>query len=279
MPWYRRYHQKALKVMIRFTLEQRGAYNTAIDLIVSYNGPIPDDERWLSGVMNCSIRKWRILRSELLAMGALKAADHEDGPYLMDTGAILEVGTYASGRPLKLASGRARPRLSAENEPGSNEINGLEGDYRDREGDIDKKNPPPTLKGGHPLTPSAAEPPNGIRGEPAKSIKAQTYLPETWTVSEALYVFALEQGFERSEVDHVAAEYRDYWRSRRDAHARKADWDAVFRNRIRDLARAGRPGRGAPADPGRADPGSRRDAWARAAALSGGEVPDDESEG
>jgi hypothetical protein len=47
LPWHARNHQDALDGMLMLTLEERGAYNTILDLIYSRQGPIPDDARWL----------------------------------------------------------------------------------------------------------------------------------------------------------------------------------------------------------------------------------------
>lgn len=68
MPYHRRYHQDALQGYMGLTLEERGAYTTILDLIYDRGGPIPNSERWLAGVMDCSIRKARALVSRLLTL-------------------------------------------------------------------------------------------------------------------------------------------------------------------------------------------------------------------
>lgn len=74
-PWHRRYHSDALAGMLSLTLEERGAYQTVLDLIYDRGGPIADNERLLAGYMNCSLRKWRVLREALLAKGKLVISD------------------------------------------------------------------------------------------------------------------------------------------------------------------------------------------------------------
>lgn len=76
-PWHRRYHSDALSGMLSLTLEERGAYQTVLDLIYDRQGPVPDNERLLAGYMGCSIRKWRSLRERLIATGKLSV--NEDG--------------------------------------------------------------------------------------------------------------------------------------------------------------------------------------------------------
>lgn len=66
MPYHRRYHQDALQGYRVLTLEQRGAYTTILDLIYDHGGPIDNNERWLAGELNCSLRKARALIAELV---------------------------------------------------------------------------------------------------------------------------------------------------------------------------------------------------------------------
>jgi uncharacterized protein YdaU (DUF1376 family) len=68
MPYHRRYHGDALGGYSKLSLEQRGAYTTILDLIYDAGGPIDNNERWLAGMLNCSIRKARALLSELLTL-------------------------------------------------------------------------------------------------------------------------------------------------------------------------------------------------------------------
>ena len=71
MPYHRRYHGDALQGYRKLTLEQRGAYTTILDLIYEEGGPIENNERWLAGELNCSLRKCRALLSELLTLRKL----------------------------------------------------------------------------------------------------------------------------------------------------------------------------------------------------------------
>jgi uncharacterized protein YdaU (DUF1376 family) len=63
-PWHRRYHSDALAGMLSLTLEERGAYQTVLDLIYDRSGPIADNERLLSGYMGCSIRKGKLVAAD-----------------------------------------------------------------------------------------------------------------------------------------------------------------------------------------------------------------------
>lgn len=73
--WYKRYPRSALVGMFGLTLEQRGAYNTIIDLIYSRRGDVPDDEYFCMSWLRCDRRIWRRIRRDLLALGKLYIKD------------------------------------------------------------------------------------------------------------------------------------------------------------------------------------------------------------
>ena len=69
--WYRRDPDAALNGMAVLTLEERGAYNTILDLIYSLEGNLPDDERSVARCMGCDVRVWRRIRARLIELGKL----------------------------------------------------------------------------------------------------------------------------------------------------------------------------------------------------------------
>jgi hypothetical protein len=81
--WHPREHRKALDGMLMLTLEERGAYNTCLDLIYDREGPIPDDARWLAGWMGVSVRKWASIRSALIVKAKLFEVSLNGIPSLM----------------------------------------------------------------------------------------------------------------------------------------------------------------------------------------------------
>lgn len=66
MPYHRRYHGDALQGYMVLTLEERGAYTTILDLIYDNGGPIDRNERYLAGMMDCSIRLVKSLIERLI---------------------------------------------------------------------------------------------------------------------------------------------------------------------------------------------------------------------
>ena len=72
LPYHKRYHSDALSGMMGLTLEQRGAYNTLLDMRYDRGGPLIDNERLMAGYMNCSTRKWRSMRQDLIDLGKIR---------------------------------------------------------------------------------------------------------------------------------------------------------------------------------------------------------------
>jgi len=68
-PYHFRYHDDALRGYSKLNLEQRGAYNTLLDLMYSEGGYIEECERRMAAEMGVSTRKYRSLRDQLIKAG------------------------------------------------------------------------------------------------------------------------------------------------------------------------------------------------------------------
>jgi hypothetical protein len=60
-----------LDAVMLLTLEERGAYLTLDELARTREGFVPDQDRWLAGWLQCSVRKWKLIRAALIAKGKL----------------------------------------------------------------------------------------------------------------------------------------------------------------------------------------------------------------
>ncbi len=106
--WYKRDPSAALGGMMGLTLDERGAYNTVLDLIYSRDGNLPDDDRFLAGWMSVDVRVWRRLKQRLIDLGKLYIEDgliHNDKADAVVLEALARVG---SARDAGLSSGRTR---------------------------------------------------------------------------------------------------------------------------------------------------------------------------
>ncbi|WP_278376985.1 DUF1376 domain-containing protein [Sphingobium yanoikuyae] len=85
--WHKRYHSDALTGFMSLTLEERGAYQTILDLIYDRGGPIVDNDRLLAGYMGVSLRKWAALRDTLVSKGKIAV----EGGHITNARAIFEL--------------------------------------------------------------------------------------------------------------------------------------------------------------------------------------------
>lgn len=76
--YHKRWHGDALRGMSDLNPEQRGVYNTLIDLQYERRGPLPNDDAWLARTNNCPLRTFRRIKAELVAKGRIEV-DEEAG--------------------------------------------------------------------------------------------------------------------------------------------------------------------------------------------------------
>jgi uncharacterized protein YdaU (DUF1376 family) len=221
--WHARYHQAALDGMLMLTLEERGAYNTCLDLIYSRRGPIPDDDRWLAGWMGCSLRKWASLRATLIVKGKLMTVEHNGTPSLTNVRAALELETQSKLSRNRAETGAKGGRKRAENlsDPSKNKDLAqatvkLTGAQTETEQDKTEER-----------TPNA---PNGASRPKAQKARSRR-VPVEWMPRPAELSLANAEGFTPGEIEREIAKFRDH-----EFRDPKTDWDAAFRRWIRTAA-------------------------------------------
>lgn len=121
--WHPREHRKALDGMLSLTLEERGAYNTCLDLIYDRQGPIPDDMRWLAGWMGVSSKKWGKIRAALIVKGKLFEVNLNGTPSLMNQRAAIELENQSKLARKLRENGAKGGAKRCENETKANENN------------------------------------------------------------------------------------------------------------------------------------------------------------
>lgn len=125
MAWYPRYTRDALVGMASLTPEQRGIYNTCLDLMYERGGPILDDARWLASANNCTMQAWRRVRKQLIDLKKFTLTD--DGR-LANGRATYELHRYKVRSAAQAEKAKARPpKKPGKNQPvfgpESNDIN------------------------------------------------------------------------------------------------------------------------------------------------------------
>jgi uncharacterized protein YdaU (DUF1376 family) len=73
LPYYKAYPRDFVEGTVGMPLELKGAYRVLIDLIYLQGGRLPDDAHYISGLLGCSVRKWRSLRKKLVEIGKIQA--------------------------------------------------------------------------------------------------------------------------------------------------------------------------------------------------------------
>lgn len=76
LPYYKAYPRDFVEGTAGMRFELKGAYRLVIDLIYMQGGKLPDDPRYISGLLGCSVKKWNGLRNELLGLGKISAIDN-----------------------------------------------------------------------------------------------------------------------------------------------------------------------------------------------------------
>lgn len=75
LPYYKRYPRDFIEGTVGMTFEMKAAYGFVLDLIYMHGGKLPDDERYISGLLSLSTRRWRAVRDGLISAGKIAASD------------------------------------------------------------------------------------------------------------------------------------------------------------------------------------------------------------
>lgn len=109
LPYYKAYPRDFIEGTIGMPFELKAAYRLILDLIYMQGGNLPDDERYISGLLGCTIRKWKSLRDDLIACGKIKVS----GEFLTNERAISELETLRKLSE-KQSENRSRPNKNRE---------------------------------------------------------------------------------------------------------------------------------------------------------------------
>lgn len=113
--WYKRDPDAALSGMFELTLEERGAYNTVLDLIYSRANELPDDDRWIAGWLRVDVRVWKRIKRVLIERGKLYLDEGTIRNARADVEVLSALSRVTSAQEAGLTSARSRGR----SQPGS----------------------------------------------------------------------------------------------------------------------------------------------------------------
>lgn len=198
-----------LEGVIGLDAEERGFYITVIALCYARAPRTDVRDELVIGAMACRPQVWRRVKKSLI----LKEKVHEtDGKLTAN-----RVQTTLQTAAILISNQSRRGRLSAAKRRENKQLvsTGLlvKTKTKTKAKDIRKK------KEDSPLPP--------LRGEASR-------LPADWQLTDQLHQFAIDHNQNPADARD---EFVDYWIGVAGQRAKKVDWAATFRNRIRDLAR------------------------------------------
>jgi uncharacterized protein YdaU (DUF1376 family) len=91
LPYYKAYPRDFIEGTIGMGFELKAAYRLVLDLIYMQGGNLPDDARYISGLLGCTVKRWNLLRAELIALDKL----YVSGDFLRNFRADKETETLA----------------------------------------------------------------------------------------------------------------------------------------------------------------------------------------
>lgn len=84
LPYYKAYPRDFIEGTIGMDFETKAAYRLVLDLIYMQGGNLPDDARYISGLLGCTVKKWNSLRDKLIAAGKIVVRGNHLANYRAD---------------------------------------------------------------------------------------------------------------------------------------------------------------------------------------------------
>lgn len=104
LPYYKAYPRDFIEGTIGMDIKIKGVYRLVLDLIYMQGGELPDDSRYISGLLGCSVKMWNSAREELLRDDKIQLKNG----YLTNYRASKEIESYAKYQQ-KQSENRSRP--------------------------------------------------------------------------------------------------------------------------------------------------------------------------
>jgi uncharacterized protein YdaU (DUF1376 family) len=197
LPYYKRYPRDFIEGTIGMAFELKGAYGLVLDLIYMQGGKLPDDARYISGLLGCTVRKWTALRDGLVSAGKIQPIDG----YLTNYRAVSELETLAKLQD-KQRENASGPRKTK---------------------DLQK----PRLH--HTEPEPDREETKVVSSLPRKRVSPKTRINPDAIISPEMRAAAEARGLSDAEAEAQFAKFRDWSLAKGQTYA---DWLAAWRNWI-----------------------------------------------
>ena len=203
LPYYKRYPRDFIEGTIGMPFELKGAYSMVLDLIYMQGGELPDDARYISGLLGCSSKQWAYFRKGLIERGKLAVS----GAFLVNNRARKECELTENWQRTQRGN-RAKRNVR------TNDNNGLAGTTVEP-------------KSNHTDTDTEVERETSSLSTPRKRAAPKTRIPPDALISERMRAAATGRGLSDAEAEAQFAKFRDWAVAKGQAYA---DWDAAWRN-------------------------------------------------
>jgi uncharacterized protein YdaU (DUF1376 family) len=211
MEWYKRDPVDFINGVQGMSPELIGAYAVLIDLFYSRGGEARRDDRHLAGILGCSIRSARSLTDRLIEIGKIEA----EGDFITNSRAKREAKRARNTGEARVKSQRNR----REREAAARENNDLSDKSMSLEAIPEKRREEKIQEG---------------TDVPSWPRKRGARLPENWVLPLEWGQWAITEGWAETVIRSEADKFRDYWIGRSGKDATKADWQATWRNWMRN---------------------------------------------
>jgi len=223
--WYKREPIAFLDAIQGLGPDLIGAYATILDLVYARGGETRRDDRHLSGLMGCSMRKAQTLTDALIECGKL---EFHDG-FITNSRAKREAKLRRDVSETRATQGRKGGEKSGEVRKNNKIAEAIGSSKTEAEKRREEK--------------KEKELPNGSS---KKKAKKGSRIPENWQASEQERRYAADHGFSAQAIALEEEKFRNYWLAKSGAGATKLDWSATWRNWV--LNAQSRMPRGSPAN-------------------------------
>ena len=212
LPYYKAYPRDFIEGTIGMAFELKGAYRLVLDLIYMQNGRLPDDARYISGQLGCTVRAWNGYRAKLIELGKLTA----------------ENGVISNFRAsLELDNLREISRKNSENAslPRKNKDLGVA---------VAKRTQSHTEP--EPYTEDTSV--SSYVTQPKEKPEPKARLPAEWALSDEGWAYARSKNIPDKDIEDEARGFHAYWSDRSGPDARKSarGWEQCWAGWCRRIA-------------------------------------------
>lgn len=120
LPYYKAYPRDFLEGTVGMSFELKATYRLLLDLIYMQAGRLPDDPRYISGLLGCSVRTWNKNRTLLLETGKIYAENGIISNFRADKELIISNSFQSNQREKRLGRSKTNDLTTTAVEPKRN---------------------------------------------------------------------------------------------------------------------------------------------------------------